>query len=335
MFDTQFQYPQALWLLAAVPFFILLFVFYILWQRKAATRMGDPRLIKNLQKGHSSLKAVAKFCLLALSFSAGCIAIANPRKAVPGGDEVRKGIDVAVVLDVSNSMLASDNVTGNRLNAAKEFITRLVNTMPENRFALVLFAGQAYVQMPLTYDHSATRLFLAAASPGIITAQGTGINEALKKAEPVFSTTLDRYKAIILITDGETHDEGAVETAAGMASGGIMVHTVGIGSADGAAIIDTATRESKKDPAGNVILSKLNEPLLQQIATAAKGIYINLKNSGEAVNSLATEFSTVEKKALVDVSLLNYQTFYFWLAAPMLLLLLIETFFGDRKKTGA
>lgn len=336
MFHLQFQYPQALWLLTAVPLFILLFAFYLLWCKKSSKRIGDLKLVEGLHKSHSPFKTALKFCLLILAFSAGCIALANPRQAAAGGDEARKGLDIVIALDVSNSMLALDAAASeNRLNRAKAFVTQMVKRMPENRFALVLFAGQAYVQMPLTYDHSATQLFLASANPGTITAQGTGINESLKKAESVFSTTIDRYKAIVLITDGETHDEGAIETATELAAKGIMVHTIGIGSVEGAAIKDTATNGFKKDASGNVILSKLNEPLLEQIATAAKGSYFNLKASGEAVTHLVTQFSTVEKKALVDTSLLNYQTFYFWFAAPMLLLLLIEIFLPDRKKVKA
>jgi Ca-activated chloride channel family protein len=331
MFDLQFQYGQALWLLTAVPFFIFLYVLYLLWRRRAAKRVGDPRLLKTLTKRHSPLKAGIQFTLLLLAFALGCIALANPRKAAPGGDEVRKGIDIVIALDISNSMLAADVAGGNRLTRAKEFVQEMVRVMPENRFALVVFAGQSYVQMPLTFDHSATRLFLASATPDAIAAQGTGINEALKKSEPVFSATVERYKSVILITDGETHDEGAVEAATALAARGVQVHTVGIGTAGGAAVIDAATGEPRTDASGNVIISRLNEPLLQQVAAAAKGSYINLQSPAAAVTQLQSEFATVEKKALVDVSLLNYETFYSWLAAPMLLLLLVGTFFGDRK----
>ncbi|MEJ7911813.1 MAG: VWA domain-containing protein [Chitinophagaceae bacterium] len=332
MFDLQFQYPQALWLLAVVPLLLLVFVFYLLWRARSARRLGDSKLILGLQKNHSGIKTVAKFALLLIAFSAGCIAVANPRKPEPGGDETRKGVDIVLALDVSNSMLATDLSSSDRLTKAKEFVSRLVRTMPENRYALLLFAGQAYVQMPLTFDLSATELFLATANPGTIKAQGTAINEALLKAEPVFSSTIERFKSIVLITDGEAHDEGAVTTATELASRGILIHTVGIGSSAGTAIPDAVTGAPKKDGMGNVILSKLNEGLLQQIASAAKGVYVNITNSNEAVVTLVGEFAAVEKKALVDVSLLNYQTFYYWFGLPMLLLLLIEIFLPDRKK---
>ena len=331
MSDLQFQYPQLLWLLAAVPLLILLFVLYIFWKKRKIKRIGDVQLVRSLIKNHSGTKSSIQFFLLLLAFSAGCIALANPRKPETGGNEARKGIDVMVALDVSNSMLAAD-VQSTRLVKAKAFMAQMIAAMPENRFGLVLFAGQAYVQMPLTFDASAARLFIDAANPGIITAQGTAINDALQKSGLAFAGSEDRYKAIILITDGETHDEGAIATATELASEGIMIHTVGIGSAEGAAIIDTATRESKKDASGSVILSKLNEQLLQGIATAASGNYIHLSNAPEGLAQLQTEFSLAEKKVLVDKSLLGYESFYWWFAAPMLFFLLLEVFLPDRKK---
>ena len=331
MFDLQFQYPQALWLLVAVPVLLFLFLFYLLWRKKAVKKIGDPVLVKALYKNHSQTKTIIKFCLLLVAFALGCISLANPRRAEPGGNSARKGIDVIIALDVSNSMLAAD-VSTTRLQKAREFINNLVKAMPENRYGLVLFAGHAYVQMPLTYDHSATSLFVASANPSTITSQGTGIKEALDKSEIAFANSEDRYKAIVLITDGETHDDGAVTTATEFTSKGIMIHTVGIGSAKGAAIIDPVTKEYKKDGSGNVVLSKLNEQLLQQIAAAANGNYINLKSPTDAGAQLKAEFATAEKKALVDTSLLNYTSFYWWFTAPMLLLLMMEVFFPDRKK---
>lgn len=330
MFQLHFQYPQALWLLAAVPVFIVIFVLYKIWRQKSVKRIGNPLLVKRLVANHSALKANAKFFLLILAFCAGCLALANPRKAGQGSNQIRNGLDVMVALDVSNSMLAADALGNTRLTAAKKLIVQLITTMPDNRFGLVLFAGQAYVQMPLTYDASAVQLALSTANPGTIASQGTSISDALKKAAPSLSTP-ERYKCILLVTDGETHDDGAIGTAAELAEEGITIHTIGIGSERGTTIIDTSGTP-KKDAEGNVVISKLNAPLLQQLSTTAKGIYINLQNTNAAVTTLANSFATVEKTALPDASLLNYETFYFWLAAPMLLFLFIELFLPDRKK---
>lgn len=329
--DLQFQYPELLWLLALTGLFALLFASYLLWKRRVAKRLGEPRLVNELLKSHSAPKTVLKFSLLALAFALGCIAVANPRKPEEGSGEARKGIDVMVALDLSNSMLATD-VAPSRLHRAKDLIHQLATSMPNDRLGLVVFAGQAYVQVPLTYDHSALDLFVNAANPGLITAQGTAVSQALDRAEKAFTTSEERYKAVILITDGENHDVNAVAKAQELASKGILINTVGLGSPVGATIIDPVTRDTKKDASGNPVITRLNEQLLREIATATKGEYVHLDQPSAAARQLAALLSTAEKKALVDTSQLNYETFYMWFALPMLLLLLAEVFFPERKK---
>ncbi len=332
--DIQFQYPQLLWLLAAIPLFSLFFIVYLGWKKRAARKMGDARLIKELYKNHSRFKTIIKFFLLIIAFAAGCIAITNPRKLSETVNDVRKGIDVVIALDVSNSMLATD-VIPNRLTKAKQLISLLINKMPDNRIGLVLFAGNAYLQLPLTYDHGSANLFLTTADPGLIKAQGTAISEALQISDRAFATSTERYKSIILISDGETHDEGALLKGQELAAKGIMINTVGIGSTGGAAIVDPLTKLSKKDEAGNTIISKLNDQILHQIADTTKGKYIHLDDAGSVSTDIITQLSTADKKALPDTSLLSYQSFYTWLAIPMLVFLLIEIFLPDRKKIKA
>lgn len=306
----------------------------MLWKRRAAARLGDPHLVKELFKGRSTGKTVIKFSLVTIAFALGCIALANPRRPEEGTGDQKKGIDIMVALDVSNSMLATD-VAPSRLRQAKELIRHLGRSLPNDRIGLVVFAGQAYVQVPLTYDHSALAMFVNAADPKLVTAQGTAVTQALDRAEKAFVSSEDRYKAVILITDGENHDVNAVPKAQEMAGHGIIVNTVGIGSTTGGAIIDPATGEAKKDGAGNVIVSRLNDQLLREIAAATQGDYVHLEQPAPAAQQLIALLSTAEKKALVDVSQLNYETFYAWLAFPMLLLLLAEVFFPERKKVKA
>jgi Ca-activated chloride channel family protein len=203
--------------------------------------------------------------------------------------------------------------------------------MPDNRIGLVLFAGNAYLQMPLTFDHSAAQLFVSTAQPSAMGVQGTAIGDALDKCRLAFGTESEKYKAVVLITDGETHDENAVTAAQQLGQSGVMINAVGIGSPEGGTITDTAGN-SKKDAAGNEIISKLNEPLLQQLATATNGIYVHLQNISEATGQVNTQLAKIEKTALGDTSLFTYKTYYGWMALPMLLLLMIELFFPDRKK---
>ncbi|HYH14606.1 MAG TPA: VWA domain-containing protein, partial [Flavisolibacter sp.] len=249
-----------------------------------------------------------------------------------GGDPtVRKGIDVVFAMDVSNSMLATD-VQPDRLTKAKDLIRQVLRQTPDNRVALVLFAGQAYVQVPLTTDYSAAQLLINAAAPSTVAAQGTAISDALKKTEIALATSEDRYKALVLITDGETHDEEAVNVAKELASKGVIINTVGIGSPQGTTIIDETTGQAKVDASGSPVISKLNEAILREIAAAASGDYIYLQDVATAARNITGLFAAADKKAVVDTSLLNYNTLYMWVAAPMLLVLLADVFFPDRKK---
>ncbi len=328
--NFQFQYPQYLWALAAVPLVLLLFLGYQLWRRRTVKRMGDARLVKALYPGHARGKAYIKLLLFLLAFSLGCIAIANPRQPDEMQEDARKGIDVVVALDVSNSMRATD-VAPSRLQRAQALITKLIDALPNDRIGLVLFAGNAYIQMPLTTDHSAAKLFVSSANPGAITAQGTSIADALQKSSLAFGEESERFKAVILVTDGESHDENAVAEAQAQAAKGVMINTIGLGSAEGSVILEESGAE-KRDAAGNVVVSKLNEELLQQIAQATNGDYINLQSTDAAVEQLVAQLSQVEKKALKDTSVFTYKTFYAWLALPMLLLLILEMFLSDCKK---
>lgn len=328
--DIQFQYPQALWLLTLVPFAFLLFLLYQSWKRKARKRIGDVHLVKELSRNHSAPKTAVKFLLIALAFGLGVVALANPRVPDKNSGEVRKGIDVVIALDVSNSMRATD-IAPDRLSRAKQFISRVIDNLQDDRVGLVVFAGYGYAQMPLTFDYDAARLYVSAADPSNISAQGTSIADAFDKANMLFDKESERFKSIILITDGETHDENAMQKLKDLAAKGVMVNTVGIGSPEGSTLKDTAGNV-KLDASGQPVVSKLNEQILEQIAQATNGVYVHLQSSDIAVKQVMNQYAQIERKALGDTSLYTYETYYTWLAVPMLLLLVAETFLPDRKR---
>lgn len=329
--NYQFQYPQAFWLLLLLPLFFLLFIMYRYWQKRSVRKIGDPVLVRSLYPSWSSAKNIFKFCLLLAAFALGCIALANPRKAESGG-EVRKGIDIVIAMDVSNSMLAKD-VSPDRLTKAKQFVSKLIDRLEEDRTSLVLFAGNAYIRTPLTFDKGSTKLFVSVADPGSIKQQGTNISDALNKSLFVFGDQTERFRTVILITDGETHNDDAVETAKELASKGIMVNSIGIGSEEGTTLLDS-TGNPKQDQ-GQVVVSRLNEQVLKEIASLTNGVYQKLAGTDEAVEKIVAQFSDIDKKALGDTSTFTYHPYYAWLAVPMLLLLVTELFFPDRKKITA
>jgi Ca-activated chloride channel homolog len=328
--DIEFQYPEAFWLLLLIPLIVLLFIGYRLWKRRMIRRIGEKRLVERLIANHSRKKEFWKLVLILLTVGLGCIALANPRTPDKMSEESRNGIDVLIALDVSNSMLATD-VPPSRLDNAKQLLRMMVDKMPNDRIGLLLIAGHGYLQMPLSTDHEAAKMFINTAAPGVVPEQGTSIGDALEKAEFAFDDS-PRFKTIVLVTDGETHDENAMEVAKRLAKRGIMINTIGIGSASGATIIDTATHAAKTDEQGNVVISRLNEQLLKDLAAISNGRYINLSQPEVAINDLLDQYKNVQRKALPDENSLNYISFYWWFLLPMLLLLGFEMFVPDRKK---
>lgn len=329
--NFQFQHKELVWLFAGLAIFVFLFIGSLQWKKKVRQRMGDKRLIALLTDSYSPKFFTSKFIVLSAAFAIGVVAALNPRQPGTSDKNSRKGIDIAIALDVSKSMLAAD-LPPNRLERAKQFITKLMNEMPDDRIALVLFAGKAYLQMPLTIDHGAAQLYVSSASPEAVPQQGTVISDALTMSAGVFNSADKRFKSVILISDGEDHETASVGTAKDLAKQGVMVTTVGIGSPEGSAIIDPATGQNKKDEAGNTVISKLNEEGLKAIANATNGVYVRLQNSDEAVVEVKAQLSQIDRKAFNDVSMMNFKNWFIWLAAAMFVLLLVENFMPERKK---
>ncbi len=326
----QFQHPEFFITLLAIPFVGLLFWYLLRWKKTAIKKIGDPKLVNELTKSHSPLKFLFKFIIASLALTAIIIAIINPQ--FPGKmDKVeRKGVDVMIALDVSNSMLAED-IKPNRLEKAKQLIGSLMNELQNDRVGLILFAGRAYMQMPLTTDHGATSMYVQNAGPLIVPSQGTMISEALKLGASAFNSKERKYKSIILITDGEDHDPASLEVAEQLAANGVMVNTVGIGSATGTPIPDPNTGQFKKDDQGNTILSKLNEAELKQISAVTKGIYVNTEDANAAAGIIMKKLSTIQETAIEDAAFKDYTHYFPWFAGLAILLLLFEFLLPERK----
>ncbi|HYE54931.1 MAG TPA: VWA domain-containing protein [Chitinophagaceae bacterium] len=330
----RFEHTDFLLGLILIPFLVFLFFYLLQWKKQTARKIGDPHLVKELVKNYSPLKFSLKFVLILLGFAVCVVAAANLQKPAEGGGGNRKGVDIMIALDVSKSMLAED-FPPSRLERARQLVNRLMTQLPNDRIGIVLFAGRAYLQMPLTTDHSAARMYIQQAGPGMVPTQGTAIGEAMRIANTSFNTKERKFKAIVLISDGEDHDEDAVQIAKTLTESGVMINTVGIGSTDGAVIIDPETGVSKKDLQGNTVITKLNETLLQQIAAASNGTYVKLDDTDAAVQQIVDQLRTIEQKSLQDAALIDYKSFFQWFVAAALLLLIVELLIPERKKVVA
>jgi Ca-activated chloride channel family protein len=326
----RFQHIEFLSGLVLVPVLLIIFLLLIRWKKARISKIGDPLLVKQLIKSYSPALFFLKFVFAGLALAAIITGAGNLQKPGRMENVNRKGVDVVIALDVSKSMLAED-LKPSRLDRAKQLVTRLIEKMENDRIGLVLFAGRAYVQMPLTSDHSAARMYIQNATPDAVPSQGTVIGEALRVSSTAFNSKERKYKSIILISDGEDHDPQAAQMTKSLADNGVMINTVGIGSPEGVPIVDHATNELRKDAQGNAIITKLNEPALQQLATDTRGIYIRLNDTNDAVAKITSQLDTIEQNALADNAFIDYQSYFQWFLAAALVLLLIEFFLPERK----
>ena len=326
-----FQHIFFLYLLALVPLMLVIFLFAKNKKKKTIKKIGDAVLVKQLLAKYNTASFGKKFILITAGMAMLVLALANLRSPI-GSDKInREGIDIMIALDVSKSMLAQD-IKPNRLERAKQLLNRVIDRLKNDRIGIVVFAGKAYLQMPLSADHAAAKMYLSSATPESIPTQGTVIGDALKMCYSSFNSKEKKYKAVILISDGEDHDESAVNTATKMAQEGVIINTVGIGSPDGAPIMDETTGELKKDKDGNTVITKLNEAELKLIAEKANGGYQLFTNTDAVVSGIAAQLNSMDRKNVTDDSLLNYKSFFQFFVAAAFLFLLIEFFISETRR---
>ena len=331
--NIHFQHINYLAALAIIPVLMLLYFLLLRWKKKTIQKIGDERLVHAITKSYSPKRFTQKFLLICLAFAIGVLALANLRS--PQGSEKvnRNGIDVMIALDVSKSMLAQD-IKPSRLDRAKQLLGRLIDGLSNDRVGIVVFAGRAYLQMPLTGDHGAAKMFLSAASPDAVPTQGTVIGDALTMCSSAFNGREKKYKAVILISDGEDHDEGALKIASQMANEGVSINTIGIGSPEGATILDETTNELKKDINGNTVVTKLNETSLRDIAAKANGTYQLFTSTDEVLAGLQKQLGSMDQRTVTEDSLINYKNYFQWFLGLMLLLLLTELLLPETRSLG-
>ena len=326
----RFEEPTYLYLLLLLPFLAVFYLYSNYRRRKNIRRFGDPVLLAQLMPDVSKYRPDIKFWIIFVVIGLFSVLLARPQFGSKQETVKRKGVEVIIALDISNSMLAQD-VQPSRLEKAKRLISRLVDELDNDKIGMIVFAGDAFTQLPITSDYISAKMFLESISPSLISKQGTAIGEAINLAVRSFTPQEGVGRAIVVITDGENHEGGAVEAAKVAAEKGIQVSVLGVGMPDGAPIPVEGTNDFRRDRDGNVVVTRLNEQMCQEIAQAGDGIYVRVDNSNAAQKVIAQE---INKMAKADVETQVYTEFneqFQAVAWIILLLLLAEMLILERK----
>ena len=326
----RFEEPTYLYLLLLLPFLAAFYLYSNYRRRKATRKFGDPVLMAQLMPDVSKYRPDVKFWLVFAAIGLFAVLLARPQFGSKLETVKRQGVEVMIALDISNSMLAQD-VQPSRLEKAKRLVAQLVDKMENDKVGMIVFAGDAFTQLPITSDYISAKMFLESINPSLISKQGTAIGAAINLATRSFTPQEGVGRAVIVITDGENHEGGAVEAAKAAAEKGIQVSVLGVGMPDGAPIPVEGTNDFRRDRDGNVVVTRLNEQMCQEIAQAGDGIYVRVDNSNAAQKVIAQE---INKMAKADVETQVYTEFneqFQAVAWIILLLLLAEMLILERK----
>ncbi|WP_455103288.1 VWA domain-containing protein [Phocaeicola abscessus] len=327
----RFADPYYLYLFLLTPLLTILFFYCTYRRRQSIRKYGDPVLIQQLMPTVSRYRPPVKFWIVLIALALVIVLLARPQFGSKMETVKRSGVETMIALDISNSMLAQD-VTPNRLEKAKKMISRLVDTFNNDKVGMIVFAGEAFTQLPITADYISAKMFLQSITPELIATQGTDIGEAIRLAVKSFTKQEEIGRAIIVITDGENHEGGALEAAQEAAKKGIRVYVLGIGSPSGSPIPSgEGANQYRKDVQGNVIITKLNEPMCQEIAKAGNGVYIRVDNTNSAERILNDEMKKISKKDVESQVFTEFDEQFQPLSWIILCLLMIEMFILERK----
>ena len=336
----RFANIEVLGLLPVVLVFIAAYWVYSIRKRKQLEAFGDPELMEQLMPNASRVRPTVKFAIVMVALTLLIIAAARPQFGQSERTEKRQGIEAIVALDISNSMLAED-VAPNRLDRAKQMLSKLMDNMVNDKVGLVVFAGDAFVQLPITCDYVSAKMFLNSIKPELIKTQGTAIGQALSTSIRCFGAAGDRdgnshadsgaNRAIILITDGENHEDDAVAVAKRAKEEGIQVLVVGIGKPEGSPIPLPGTNNFIKDRQGNVVVSRLNEEMCREIAQAGGGMYVRCDNTNTATKAIQKELDKLATQEIETQVYTDYNEQFQSFALLALLLLVIDFFIFNRK----
>ena len=317
-----------LFLLLLIPVFIIVQAVVLRFRRKRLEKFGDEALVKELMPSYSRAKVWLRLSLFLLAFFFFVLGISRPQMGAILKEHKTRGAEVMIVLDVSNSMLAED-YSPNRLERAKLAISRVVDKLRDERIGLVVFAGNSFVQLPITTDYVSAKMFLGSISTESIPIQGTAIGDAISTALRSFSSQSDRSRAIIVITDGENHEDDPVAAASQAAEMGVRVFTIGVGSPEGKMI--PFEGDYLRDKEGNPVVTRLDEAVLQDVAAAGKGLYVRSGNSEFGLNPIIEEIARMDDEEYNSIVFEEYDELYMYFFAMALFFFVLEMLIGERR----
>lgn len=326
----RFEHPEYLYLLLLLPALLGLFLYSMYIKKRNLKRFGDMKIIRQLMPDIALKKQYVKCWLMLLAIGLLIVVVAGPQFGSKLETTKKQGIEVVICLDVSNSMLSTD-VSPSRLDRSKQLLSRLIDELKNDKVGLIVFAGDAFVQLPITSDYLSAKMFLSSINPNMVPTQGTAIGAAIKLAMRSFSPNENTEKSIILITDGENHEDDALGAAKEAGEKGIMVNVLGVGSLQGGPIPIPGTNNFQRDNEGNMVITKMNEQMCQEIAAAANGMYARTDNSNSALKALTSELDKLSKSEVESKVYSSYDEKYQLVAWLVLVLLVIEFFVMDRR----
>lgn len=323
-----FAQAQYLLLLLLIPFFFVVQALVLKIRRSRLRKFGDEALVKQLMPSYSQARTWVRLTLFSVGFFFFVIGLSRPQIGAKLKEHETKGAEIMIVLDVSNSMLAED-YSPNRLERAKLAISRLVDKLREDRIGLVVFAGNSFVQLPITTDYVSAKMFLSSISTESVPVQGTAIGEAINTAMRSFSAQSEKSRAIVVITDGENHEDDPVAAARQAAEMGVRVFTIGVGSPEGKPI--PMNGELLKDKNGDIVVTRLDEAVLQEVAEAGDGLYVRAGNSEFGLNPIIDDIRKMEDEKYSSIVFEEFDEQFMYFMAIALFFFVLEMLVGDRR----
>jgi Ca-activated chloride channel family protein len=322
-----------LYLLGIIPVLVLLFLYVQYWKRKKQREFGDVDLVKKLSPNRSVFKPTLKFALLILALVGLILGLVNPKIGTKMETIKREGIDIVFAMDVSKSMLAED-VAPNRLEKSKQIVSQIINQLGNDRIGIVAYAGSAFPVLPITTDYSVSKMFLQSMNTSMVSSQGTSLDEAIKLSSTYFDKGNKTSKLLILISDGEDHSEGATEAAAEANKNGMKIITIGLGTEKGGPIPlkeNGVVQSFKRDNNNEVVITKLNQESLKEIAKATEGGYVNGSSTKEVLAYVKKALDNIQKTEFEATQMADFQSQFQWFLGIAFALLFLDVFLLDRR----